>query len=51
MAVTNAGGPGEAGHIAGYFLIISAGLAFYGASAMVINSTFQRRILPLISRT
>lgn len=50
VAVTNVGGPAEAGRIGGYFLILSAGLAFYGASAMVINSSFQRRILPLFSR-
>jgi hypothetical protein len=50
VAVPNAGGPGEAGNIGGYFLILSAGLAFYGASALVINSTFQRRVLPLLSR-
>lgn len=50
VAVTNAGGPAEAGNIGGYFLILSAGLAFYGATALVINSAFQRQVLPLLSR-
>lgn len=49
-AVPNVGGPVEAGNVGGYFLILSAGLAFYGASALVINSAFQRRVLPLLSR-
>lgn len=50
-AVPNVGGPAVIGNIGGYFLILSAGLAFYGASALVINSAFQRRVLPLLSRT
>lgn len=50
VAVANVGGPAEIGNIGGYFLILSAGLAFYGASALVINSAFQRPVLPLISR-
>jgi uncharacterized protein len=49
-AVTNVGGPMSIGNIGGYFLILSAGLAFYGASALVINSAFQRTVLPLASR-
>lgn len=50
VAVTNVGGPAAIGNIGGYFLILSAGLAFYGASALVINSAFERPVLPLISR-
>ena len=49
-AVPNVGGPAAVGDIGGYFLILSAGLAFYGASALVINSAFRRRVLPLLSR-
>ena len=50
-AVPNVGGPAVIGNIGGYFLILSAGLAFYGASALVINSAFQRTVLPLLSRS
>jgi uncharacterized protein len=49
-AVPNVGGSATIGNIGGYFLILSAGLAFYGASALVINSAFQRPVLPLLSR-
>lgn len=49
-AVANVGGPMAIGHVGGYFLILSAGFAFYGASALVINSSFGRTVLPLISR-
>ncbi|MGH8889700.1 MAG: acetate uptake transporter [Acidothermaceae bacterium] len=48
--VTNVGGPAVVGHIGGWFLFVSAGFAFYGASALVINSAFQRQVLPLLSR-
>lgn len=36
------------GHLGGYFLIASAALAAYAASAMVLNSTWQRPVLPLV---
>jgi succinate-acetate transporter protein len=49
-AVADVGGPASIGDIGGYFLILSAGLAFYGASALVINSAYQRTVLPLASR-
>ncbi|MGH9299371.1 MAG: acetate uptake transporter, partial [Acidimicrobiales bacterium] len=49
-AVANVGGPAAIGNVGGYFLILSAGFAFYGASALVINSSFQRTVLPLASR-
>jgi hypothetical protein len=49
-AVQDAGGPAAAGHVGGWFLIISAGFAFYGGAALVINSAFQRTVLPLFSR-
>lgn len=35
------------GHIGGYFLMASAGIAAYAASAMVVNSTWERNALPL----
>lgn len=50
VAVHDVGGPADIGHIGGYFLILSASLAFYGASALVINSSFGRAVLALISR-
>lgn len=50
VAVHNVGGPVAIGNIGGYFLILSAGLAFYGASALVINSAYRRTVLPLLSR-
>lgn len=49
-AIPQVGGSTTIGHIGGWFLIASAGLAFYGASALVINSAFQRTVLPLASR-
>lgn len=50
VAVSNVGGSSSIGDVGGYFLILSAGLAFYGASALVVNSAFQRPVLPLLSR-
>jgi succinate-acetate transporter protein len=50
VAVSNVGGPTSIGDVGGYFLILSAGFAFYGASALVVNSAFQRPVLPLLSR-
>jgi succinate-acetate transporter protein len=40
--------PSVIGHLGGYFLIASAALAAYTATAMVINSTWQRPVLPLL---
>lgn len=48
-AVFDVGGPAVIGHIGGYFLILSALLAFAGATALVINSAYQRTIIPLAS--
>lgn len=50
VAANNVGAPTRIGNIGGYFLILSAGLAFYGASALVVNSTYRRPVLPLLSR-
>lgn len=44
------GEPAVIGHIGGYWLIASAVCAFYGASALVINSTYQRTVLPLFGK-
>jgi uncharacterized protein len=49
-AVTQVGGGAAFGHVGGWFLIASAALAFYGASALVLNSAYQRTVLPLLSR-
>lgn len=40
--------PSIIGHLGGYFLIASAAFAAYTATAMVINSTWQAPVLPLI---
>jgi succinate-acetate transporter protein len=48
--IPNAAGTGVSlviGHIGGYFLIASAALAAYAAAALVLNSVWQRRFLPL----
>lgn len=39
--------PAWVGHIGGYCLVASAALAAYAASAMVLNSTWQRPVMPL----
>ena len=39
------------GNVGGWFLIISAGLAFYAAGALVLNSCYSRTVLPMFSRT
>jgi hypothetical protein len=44
------GEPKVIGHIGGYFLILSALLAFYGASALVMNAVYGRTVLPLFGR-
>lgn len=44
------GEPAIIGHIGGYWLIASAVLAFYGASALVINSSYRRTVLPLFGK-
>lgn len=49
-AVPNVGGPEVVGHIGGWFLIISAGFAFYGGAALVLNSTYERTVLPMLPR-
>jgi len=50
-AVPDVGGSDLVGHIGGWFLIVSAGLAFYTGGAIVINSSFKRTMLHLFSRT
>jgi hypothetical protein len=35
------------GHVGGYFLMAAAAFAAYAASALVINSTWERNVLPL----
>lgn len=44
------GEPKVIGHIGGYFLLLSALLAFYAASAEVLNATYGRDVLPLFGR-
>jgi hypothetical protein len=44
------GEPKVIGHIGGYFLILSALLAFYAGSALVINATYGRTMLPLFGK-
>jgi succinate-acetate transporter protein len=35
------------GHIGGYLLMASAAVAYYAAAGLVVNSTWQRNVLPL----
>jgi uncharacterized protein len=44
------GEPAVIGHIGGYFLLLSALLAFYAASALVINAVYGRTALPLLGQ-
>jgi len=44
-AIPDLGGAPSIGNIGGYFLILAAALAFYGGSALVINSTHERNVL------
>jgi succinate-acetate transporter protein len=44
------GEPKVIGHVGGYFLLLSALLAFYAASAEVMNATCGRNVLPLFGR-
>ena len=44
------GEPAVIGNIGGYFLILSALLAFYAASALVMNAVHGRTVLPLFGR-
>jgi succinate-acetate transporter protein len=50
-AVTGAfghpGAMGEVGHVGGYALIFSAGVAYYTGLALVLNSTWTRLVLPI----
>ncbi len=44
------GAPKVLGHIGGYLLLLSALLAFYAASAEVMNAVYGRTVLPLFGR-
>jgi succinate-acetate transporter protein len=44
------GMPAVIGHVGGWFLIVSAGLAFYTGGALALNSTYEREILPMFPR-
>ena len=44
------GEPMTIGNVGGYFLILSAVLAFYAAAALVVNAAFRRTVLPLFGR-
>jgi succinate-acetate transporter protein len=48
--IGNLSAPAVIGHIGGWFLIISAGLAFYAGGALTLNSTYERAILPMLVR-
>lgn len=50
-AVTDVGGVAVVGHIGGYFLFLAGLAALYVGSAMLINSTWERPVLPLGSLT
>lgn len=42
--------PAVIGQIGGWFLVVSAGLAFYAGGALAVNSTYERTILPMFPR-
>jgi hypothetical protein len=42
--------PPVIGQVGGWFLIVSAGLAFYAGGALALNSTYERAILPMFPR-
>ena len=44
------GMPSVLGQIGGWFLIVSAALAFYAGGALALNSTYQRPVLPMWPR-
>ncbi len=46
--IYNVGAPTIIGQIGGWFLIVSAGFAFYAAGALVLNSVYSRTVLPMI---
>lgn len=46
-AVPDLGGAAWIGHIGGWFLMLAAVLAFYAGGAVVVNSQWQREVLPL----
>jgi succinate-acetate transporter protein len=48
--IGNLSAPAAIGHIGGWFLIASAGLAFYAGGALTLNSTYERVILPMFVR-
>jgi succinate-acetate transporter protein len=39
----------ELGILGGYFLLAASFFAFYAATAMIVNSAWQREMLPLFS--
>lgn len=43
--------PAIIGQIGGWFLIVSAGFAFYAGGALALNSTFERTVLPMLPRS
>lgn len=40
----------QIGYIGGYLLIASAGVAYFVASALVLNSSWRRRVLPMFGK-
>jgi succinate-acetate transporter protein len=42
--------PAVIAQIGGWFLVASAGLAFYAGGALAVNSTYERTILPMFPR-
>lgn len=42
--------PAVIGQIGGWFLVCSAGMAFYAGGAIALNSTYERTVAPMFSR-
>lgn len=49
VGINAVGAPTAVGEVGAWFLIVSAAFAFYTAGAMVVNSSYNRTILPLMS--
>ncbi len=47
MAIGYVTGGGAWETVGAYFLVVSSGLAFYTASAMMLESSYNRTLLPL----
>jgi succinate-acetate transporter protein len=50
VGIGNVGAPNTVTQVGAWFLIVSAGFAFYTAGALALNSAYNRTILPMFTR-